>query len=80
MPITIAERKHRMPHGAQKAIALELAVDEAFVSRAMNDEVFPKTEPTREKLRLVQEAIAQKLELPIDDVFPPKHEAATVAA
>jgi hypothetical protein len=84
MPITIAERKHRMPHGAQKAVARDLGVDEAFVSKAMNDDIRPKTDATREKLAQVQAALAEKLGLPVADVFPPshdhQHEAAPVAA
>lgn len=79
MPITIAERKHLMPHGSQKAVAAELAVDEAFVSKVMSDDVRPKTEAGRKKLRRVQVALARKLGRTVDDVFP-KQEAAIAAA
>ncbi len=71
MPISIADRKHRMPFGAQQEVADELEVPKSYVSAVMSDEVFPKTEETREKLRRVQEALAKKLELPVEDVFGP---------
>ena len=62
-----------MPYGAQVAVATELEVAESYVSAVMNGEVRPKTEATREKLARVQVALAQKLELPVDEVFP-EHE------
>lgn len=81
MPLTVAERKHLMPFGAQREVAAEQAVDAGYVSRVMNDEVHPKTPPARKKLRRVQVALARKLGRPVDDVFPQdKHEAATAAA
>lgn len=69
-----------MPFGAQREVASEEAVSESYVSAVMSDEVFPKTQPTREKLARVQSALAKKLDRPVEDVFPPKHEAATAAA
>jgi hypothetical protein len=80
MPLTIAERKHLMPFGAQREVAAAEGVDAGYVTRVMNDEVFPKTAPSKKKLRRVQVALARKLGRTVDDAFPPKHEAATVAA
>jgi hypothetical protein len=78
MPLSIAERKHRMPYGAQVAVATELEVAESYVSAVMNGEVRPKTDVTREKLSRVQIALAHKLELPVEEAFP-EHEHVTAA-
>ncbi len=79
MGLSIAERKHLMPHGAQREIAADLAIDASYVSRVLSGDIRPKTANGRDQLRRVQAAIAQKLELPVDEVFP-ANEAATVAA
>lgn len=71
MPLTTADRKHRMPYGAQKDVASEQGVTAAYVSLVMNDEVRPKTEAGRKKLRRVQVAIARKLSVTVDEAFPP---------
>lgn len=76
MPLTIAERKHLMPRGARKDVAAEQLVDGTFVSRVMNGEVLPKTEPGRKKLRRIQVALARKLGRTVDEVFPPDVPAA----
>jgi hypothetical protein len=78
MPLSIAERKHLMPFGAQREVAAEQSVDAGYVSRVMNDEVHPKTPPARKKLRRVQVALARKLGRTVDDAFP-QHEAASAA-
>jgi hypothetical protein len=78
MPLTIAERKHLMPYGAQHQVAIEEEVSESYVSAVMSDEVRPKTSTTRKKLRRVQVAIARKLGRTVDDAFP--RESATAAA
>lgn len=70
MPLTTADRKHLMPYGAQKEVATEQGVTEAYVSLVMAGEVRPKTEMTRKKLRRVQVAIARKLGRTVDEVFP----------
>lgn len=79
MPLSIAERKHLMPFGAQREVSAEQRVDPGYVSRVMNDDVRPKTPPARKKLRRVQVALARKLGRTVDDVFP-KQEAAIAAA
>jgi hypothetical protein len=79
-PLSIADRKHLMPHGAQVQVASDEGVAESYVSAVMNDDVRPKTPASREKLARVQAALARKLDRPVEDVFPTKHEAATVAA
>ena len=78
MPLSIADRKHLMPFGAQKEVAAEQKVDAAYVSRVMNDEVFPKTPAGKKQLRRVQVAVARKLGRPVDEVFP--QESATILA
>lgn len=78
-PLSIAERKHLMPHGAQRAVASEQMVSESYLSAVMNGEVFPKTPPTREKLARVQAALAAKLNRPVEDVFPEMTREAAVA-
>lgn len=71
MPLSVAERKHRMPYGAQKEVSVEQGVSEGYVSLAMNGDVRPKTAPTRKKLRRVQVALARKLGVTVDEAFPP---------
>lgn len=69
MPLSIAERKHLMPFGAQREVSAEQRVDPGYVSKVMNGEVFPKTLTSRKKLRRVQVAIARKLGRRVDEVF-----------
>lgn len=69
MPLSIAERKHLMPFGAQRAVSAEQHVDPAYVSKVMNGEVFPKTLVSKKKLRRVQVALARKLGRRVDEVF-----------
>jgi hypothetical protein len=69
MPLSIAERKHQMPFGAQRAVSAEQRVDPAYVSKVMNDEIHPKTPTAQKKLRRVQVALARKLGRRVDDVF-----------
>lgn len=79
IPLSIAERKHRMPYGAQKQVAAEEQVSEQYVSGVMNDEVKPKTEKGAKKLRRVQVAIARKLRMRVDEVFPPDQQASAIS-
>ena len=73
MALSVADRKHKLPHGAQREIADALADgDKTYVSRAVAGEVHPKTEKAKAKLRSVQEAVAEKLGLPVEDVFGPR--------
>ena len=81
MPLTIAERKHRMPHGAQRAVAAQFGVSEAYVSVIMNEQAMPKTAVSLEKVQRIQAALAARLALPVEDVFPDvQEEAAPVTA
>lgn len=68
-----------MPFGARLQVATEEGVAQSYVSAVMNDEVWPKTDATREKLARVQAALARKLELPVEEVFPPARSEAAVA-
>jgi hypothetical protein len=70
MTLTVAERKHLMPHGAQGEVAEAERVAESYVSAVMAGEVRPKTERSRLKLRRVQRALARKLGRTIADAFP----------
>lgn len=76
MSLSTADRKHLMPHGAQREVAHELQVAEAYVSGVMNDLVQPRTALGRKKLRTVQVALSRKLRLPVDEVFANEKEAA----
>jgi hypothetical protein len=72
MPLTIAERKHLMPRGAQREVVKETGFSSTYVSAVVCGEVRPKTPPARKKLRRAQVALARKLGRPVDDVFPPE--------
>lgn len=78
-PLSIADRKHLMPHGAQAQVATEEGVAESYVSAVMNGDVRPKTPASREKLARVQAALARKLDRPTEDVFPESTREAAVA-
>ena len=80
MPLTIAERKHRMPFGAQLAVSHEQRVDPGYVSKVMSDDIRPKTPAGRKKLRRVQVALARKLGVTVDEAFPPTSEPQSAAA
>lgn len=77
MPLTTAERKHRMPFGAQREVSAEQRVDPGYVSKVMNDEIRPKTLASRKKLRRVQVALSRKLGMRVDEVFPISEQEAT---
>ena len=67
--ITIARyaRKERLPFGAQAEIARRLGVTPSVVSRVMNNkgaDLAPQT------IRKVKVAIARKLRMRVDEVFP----------
>ncbi len=76
MPLTIAERKYRMPYGAQLEVAREEGVAPSYVSAVMNGEVRPKTDPTRQKLQRVQAALAGKLGVSVEEAFPSQSQPA----
>ena len=78
MPLTIADRKQRMPHGAQREIATELGIAESYVSAVMTGDARPKTARARKTVRRVQVALARKLGVTVDEAFPP--ETQSVAA
>jgi transcriptional regulator with XRE-family HTH domain len=80
MPLTTAERKHRMPFGAQKEIAAALEVTPAYVSRVLSDDIRPRTPTGQKQLRRIRVAIARRLGMPVDEVFPPPAPDATQEA
>lgn len=67
MSIARYARKERLPFGAQKEIAEELGVAESVVSRVMNGKGDDLSAETRHKVRV---AIARKLRMKVDEVFP----------
>lgn len=79
MPLTIAERKHRLPHGASRSVARAIGVDPSFVTKVMAGEVFPKTDRGRVTLRRVQVALARHIGEKVGDVFPEMNQEAAPA-
>jgi hypothetical protein len=75
--LSVAERKHRLPHGAQKQIAAEEQVSAQYVSAVLADLVKPRTERGTKTVRRIQVAIARKLRMRVDDVFPPENSDVT---
>jgi transcriptional regulator with XRE-family HTH domain len=72
MSIARYARKERLPNGAQRVIARKLGVAESVVSRVMNDkgsDLSPQT------IRRVRVAIARKLRMRVDEVFPEERAA-----
>lgn len=71
VPLTIAERKHRLPHGAGKAVASRFGVSGTYVTDTMNGVLKPTSDEAKKKLRRVQVWIARKyFRLPVAVVFP----------
>lgn len=70
MPLTVAERKHRLPYGAMKAVAEAVKKDRSYVAKVVAGEVFPKTQKGRDTLREVQVAVARRLRVPVAIAFP----------
>jgi hypothetical protein len=73
MPLSIAERKYDMPHGALQQVARAEGVANSYVTAVLNGSVQPKSVAAQRKVRRIQVALARKLGRPVDDVFPPAH-------
>jgi predicted transcriptional regulator len=69
IPLSVAERKHRLAHGAQREIAAQCGVSEAYVSYVVGGLRQPRTAQGRKTVRRVQVAVARKLRMRLDDVF-----------
>jgi len=69
MPISIAERKYRMPYGGQKEAAGIAEVDETYVSRVFSGQVRPKTKEAKLKFRRTQVALARVMKMAVDELF-----------
>ena len=69
-PLTAAERRYLLPHGAQKEIAAELGMKKSYVSAVMDGAVRPKTAPARQRLRKARVVIARRLGYPVALAFP----------
>lgn len=66
MPLTKRERKERLKRGGQKAIAIDLGLSESTVSQVLNR----KTQTlTKDTVRRVQIAVAEKIGVPVEEVF-----------
>lgn len=74
MALTRHERKERLGHGAQKEIAEKLGVSDSLVSAVVNDKTQILGEDT---VRRVRVAIARRIGLPVDEVFPPREAIAS---
>lgn len=69
--LTVAERKHRLPFGVQKEIALAAGVSRSLVSAVVNGTVNPTTPEGRRRHRRIKVLVARKLGLRVDEAFPP---------
>lgn len=69
--LTIAERKHQMPRGAQVQVANDLGLSTTYVSAVVNEMIHPKTPAAQKTLRRTQVALARKLGVTVDEAFPP---------
>lgn len=71
MPLSIADRLHQMPFGAQAAVVEKLHVNKSIVSQVARGGYHPKTEDGRAVRRQIQQALAAQFDppLPVWDVF-----------
>ena len=69
MPLSRADRKDRMPFGAQKRVADAERVSASYVSQVMNETVVTRTPRGAATLARVQRAIARELRLDVAEVF-----------
>lgn len=65
MPLSIADRLHRLPFGAQAAVVEKLHVNKSIVSQVARGGYQPKTEDGRAVRRQVQEALAAQFVPPM---------------
>lgn len=81
MALSVAERKHRLPHGAMKEIALAEGVSVQTVSRVVGGMYVPQTEAGERSERRIRVRVARKLGMRVDDVFDPRdsEQSATAA-
>lgn len=79
MPMTPAERKEAMPHGAQKRVAKRIKRSETFITLVMNDGFAPKTPKGARTLSRAQAAIADAIGRPVEEVFPVQQPTSAVA-
>jgi hypothetical protein len=72
MPLSIAERLHQLPHGAQAAVAVECDKSASTVSAIMRG-IYPRpeSEEGKQSVRQVQRALAARFvpPLPVWEVF-----------
>lgn len=72
MPLSIAERLHQLPHGAQAAVAEEFDLSATTISSIMRG-IYPRpeTDEALTRYRNVQKALAAKFDppLPVWEVF-----------
>jgi len=66
MALTRWERKERLGHGAAKKIAEATDRSESHVSMVINE---------KRRDRVVEVAIARRLQMPVDEVFEPETKA-----
>lgn len=70
MALSKWERKERLGHGAVKEIAEATERSEGHVSQVING---------KRRDRVVEVAVARRLQLPVDEVFEPEAEATQAA-
>lgn len=68
MPLTVWQRKERLPFGAQKEVATEEGCDPAVVSMVVNDKA-GNYDPKR--VRRIQVRLARKMGCRVDEAFGP---------
>lgn len=61
MPLSKYERKEKLGHGAVKEIATATKRSEGHVSQVINE---------KRRDRVVEVAVARRLQMPVDEVFP----------
>ena len=69
MALTALRRKRLLTHGDQKKIAFRFALSDAFVSFVMNGHNLPVTPDGWKNYRKVQNAIARKLGMTVEEAF-----------
>lgn len=70
MPLSLAECKHRLPHGAMQRVARAEGVVNSYVTAVMNRTAAPKSPEARERVRRIQLALAAEIGVDVDDAFP----------
>jgi alpha-D-ribose 1-methylphosphonate 5-triphosphate synthase subunit PhnL len=70
-PLSPAERKAKLPHGACTRVSETTGVDKSTVTKILYGDFTPRTRMGVETVKRVQVALARQMKLKVAEAFPP---------